>query len=222
MNFYPYRLFHVYNQGNNRQTIFFKDEHYRFFTWKMKAYLLPFADIISYCLMPTHFHWQLFVKNTEVGKKSFRNHVVFLENERRLHTYGTSAKLIIPSTLIIKDNDSVTLNESIGVLQMAYTKALNTENKWSGSLFRKECKAKDGWIEEFIALGKDHGKLGSRFSTGSDYAFACFEYINNNPKKAGLVENILDWPYSSAREYAGLANETICNLNLGREILGFK
>lgn len=50
MNLYANQLFHVYNQGNNRQTIFFSDENYQFFLWKMKAYLLPFADIIAYCL----------------------------------------------------------------------------------------------------------------------------------------------------------------------------
>jgi putative transposase len=223
MNFYPYQLFHVYNQGNNRQTIFFKDEHYQFFTWKMKAYLLPFADIISYCLMPTHYHWQIYVKCIEVDKKLFRSHVGFIEKERRFNTYGPTTNLVLPSNLpIIKNNDTMRLNESIGVLQMSYTKAINKEKNWKGSLFRKDCKAKDGWIDEFITLIKTGGKIDSRFTAGSDYAFACFEYINNNPKEAGLVDNILDWPFSSAREYAGLANDSICNLNLGREIFGFK
>lgn len=223
MNFYPNRLFHVYNQGNNRQTIFFKDEHYRFFTWKMKAYLLPFADIISYCLMPTHFHWQIYVKCVKVDKKLFRNHVDCIENERRFNTYGINAKSVLPSKpMKIKNCDTMTLNESIGALQMAYTKAINKEKNWTGSLFRKECKAKDGWIDEFITLTKTGGKLDARFTSSSDYALVCFEYIHNNPKKAGLVENILDWPYSSAREYAGLANESLCNLKVGNEILGFK
>jgi len=27
------------------------------------------------------------------------------------------------------------------------------------------------------------------------------DYIHNNPVKAGLVENITDWRYSSARNY---------------------
>jgi len=33
------------------------------------------------------------------------------------------------------------------------------------------------------------------------YLQACGEYIENNPVKAGLVEDASDWPYSSARYY---------------------
>ncbi|MEO5582002.1 MAG: hypothetical protein ABIR66_04880 [Saprospiraceae bacterium] len=74
--------------------------------------------------------------------------------------YGKDAVIIKrPTDLKTKEGAFVTLNESIGILQMAYTKAINKEKEWTGSLFRKECKAKDGWIDEFITVSKSKGQL---------------------------------------------------------------
>lgn len=49
-------FYHVYNRGNNKQPIFFKDENYLFFLKKMREQLLPCSDIVAYCLTPNHFH----------------------------------------------------------------------------------------------------------------------------------------------------------------------
>jgi len=105
------------------------------------------------------------------------------------------------------------------MLQKAYTRAINTEKDLSGSLFRKSFKAKDGWIDEFITLYKPDGNLDCRFLPGTSYAFTCFCYIHDNAKEAGLVVNNTDWPYSSAREYAGLRRGSLCNVELGRKLL---
>lgn len=221
MNFYENQLFHVYNQGNNRQPIFFSDENYQFFLWKMEAYLLPFADIISYCLMPTHFHWQIYVNRISIDRKLLKIHIDSLEQLRRKLKFGepTYPSPYSPSQKSNKVNH-ISINESIGILQRTYTRAVNKEKNWSGSLFRSDCKAKDGWIDEFITLTKSNGKPDYRFTAGNNYAYSCFEYLHNNPKQAGLVNENTEWQYSSAREYAGIVGENICNLELGRKLLG--
>jgi len=48
-------LYHIYNQGNNRIPIFFSRENYLFFLKKIKQYVLPYADVLAWCLMPNHF-----------------------------------------------------------------------------------------------------------------------------------------------------------------------
>ncbi|MEO5582087.1 MAG: hypothetical protein ABIR66_05310 [Saprospiraceae bacterium] len=217
MNFHPNQLFHVYNQGNNRQTIFFTEENYQYFLRKMKAHILPFADIISYCLMPSHFHWQIYVYRILIERKLFRNHLEAIEMQRRKSKYGDSA-LVLESSKT-NEEEVISLNESIGILQRSYTRALNKEKGWSGSLFRNDCKAKDGWIDEFITLTKASGKLDYRFTADTDYGFSCMQYIHQNPVEAGLVKEDIDWKYSSAREYAGLELEHICNLEMGRMML---
>jgi len=49
MNFEPGNLYHIYNQGNNRQKIFFSRENYLFFLNKIKKHILPHADILAWC-----------------------------------------------------------------------------------------------------------------------------------------------------------------------------
>ncbi|HAA18456.1 MAG TPA: hypothetical protein DCP28_06700 [Cytophagales bacterium] len=56
-------LFHVYNRGNNSQKIFFERANYLYFLRKVGSELIPFADILCYCLMPNHFHFLLRPKN---------------------------------------------------------------------------------------------------------------------------------------------------------------
>lgn len=49
-------MYHIYNKGNNSQTIFFTKENYNFFLKKIDNELKPFCDILAYCLMPNHYH----------------------------------------------------------------------------------------------------------------------------------------------------------------------
>ncbi len=46
------------------------------------------------------------------------------------------------------------------------------------------------------------------------YAITCFNYIHQNPLKAGLVDKIEDWYFSSYRYYAGFRNGTLINRQL--------
>ena len=83
MQFHNNQLFHIYNQGNNRRQIFFTEDNYSFFLWKMRAYLLPFGDLIAWCLMPNHFHWQFYTRQIHVDRKIFLLHADQIEWQRR-------------------------------------------------------------------------------------------------------------------------------------------
>ena len=222
MVFYPSQLFHIYNQGNNRRQIFFTEENYRFFLWKVRAYLLPFGDLAAWCLMPNHFHWLFYVKQVEIERKHLWQHIDEVEYLRRVKKYGVKAQPVKRDhTRISKESKPITLNEAIGALQSAYTRALNKERGWTGSLFREKAKAKDGWIDEFVCVDMRNRQSNHCFLPGADYAYQCFCYIHDNAKEAGLVKDNIDWPYSSARDYAGLRKGTLCNLKMGREIMDY-
>lgn len=62
MRFVPGELYHVYNRGNDKVLIFFDDDNYVFFLEKVRKELLPFCDILAYCLMPNHYHFLIAVK----------------------------------------------------------------------------------------------------------------------------------------------------------------
>ena len=64
--FAPELHYHIYNRGNNRERIFFEPDNYLFFLKKIKEYLVPVADVLVYCLMPTHYHVVGRVKQTQM------------------------------------------------------------------------------------------------------------------------------------------------------------
>lgn len=77
--FAPGEFFHIYNRGNNKQDIFIDDSDYKFFILRLKQNLYPDRfdelkiqslplgsfSLISYCLMPNHFHL-LIRQNSEI------------------------------------------------------------------------------------------------------------------------------------------------------------
>jgi REP element-mobilizing transposase RayT len=52
--------FHVYNRGVKKSDIFDSKENYSFFLTKLSTVWIPCrVDVISFCLMPNHFHFIL-------------------------------------------------------------------------------------------------------------------------------------------------------------------
>lgn len=51
-----------------------------------------------------------------------------------------------------------------------------------------------------------------------EYPLICFNYIHQNPVKAGIVEKDTDWEFSSARDYSGLKNSDLVNIQLAKQI----
>lgn len=167
----------------------------------MRTFISPYADFLCYCLMPNHFHWLIFVRQTvlEVGS-------------------GTSSGDFESTGEAPGKRRS--LNDSIAILLRSYTRAINKQRLSSGALFREDTKAKSGWIDEFITVDRYRkGKSDFRAFPDNDYGWNCFNYIHENPKHAGLVSNAIDWPYSSARDFAGLRNGTLCNQKLAKNLL---
>jgi putative transposase len=69
MKFIPQNVYLVYNQGNNHQQLFYKDEDYRKFLELFSDYVLPYTDVLAWCLIPNHYHFMLSVKNNCVPVK---------------------------------------------------------------------------------------------------------------------------------------------------------
>ena len=221
MKFIKNQTYHIYNQGNNQRQLFFEDENYLFFLWKMRAYLSPFGEFISWSLMPNHFHWQFYVRYVEIERKVYWANIDKVEHQRRLKKYGKKAQPVQNASKRLTKADSlVDLNEAIGTLEQSYSAAINRQKQWSGSLFKKGCQAKDGFIPEFITLMKN-GREDPRFKLGNDYGFICLNYVHYNAVAANMVKEITDYTWSSAKDYAELRNGTLCNLERGRQILDF-
>jgi putative transposase len=55
--------YHLYNRGR----IFFERENYSFFLHRMRQYLLHILDVVAYCLMPTHYHLLVLLKEADLS-----------------------------------------------------------------------------------------------------------------------------------------------------------
>ena len=194
-------VYHIYNQGNNRQKIFYNRDNYLFFLQKMNDYLLPYCDVLAWCLMPNHFHWMVYVRESELESVMRRGgtEIDRVTSNREASRGATQSRTPTVSNL----------NQAIGIMLSSYTRAINQQQSRSGSLFRQKTKA--DCITKPIEVSPSYYNLG--FGTlifipdpDKDYPQICFNYIHQNPVKAALVKNPEDWEFSSFRDLSGLRN----------------
>jgi putative transposase len=179
MYFENNEIYHIYNQGNNKQDIFFKRENYLFFINKIKTHVLPYAEILAWCLMPNHFHLMVYV-----NKKTAASGSATLSRTPAFHGF----------------------NKSIGILLASYTRAINKQENKSGSLFRAKSKAECLTKSEGITPSFYNTANGTKINLlipEKQYPQICFSYIHNNPVKANLVVKPEDWEFSSYKELTG-------------------
>jgi putative transposase len=103
--------------------------------------------------------------------------------------------------------DSTEFHNGFRMLQSSYAKAINKALGRTGSLFQQNT--------HFKLLNRQQ----SEKAHGATYIDTCFHYIHQNPLKAGFVNKMEDWNYSSFNEYL-TGKESLCNLAFGWEILG--
>ena len=165
--FHEEEFYHIYNQGNNKQAIFQEEDNYAYFLSLIEKHVASKCEIVSWCLMPNHFH--LLIK-----------------------TNFESVKEKPVGSLVLTE-----LSNAIRVLQSNYTLAFNKRNSKTGSLFRPKFKSK------LVDTSDDR------------YLRTCFHYIHQNPLKAGLVQKMEDWKYSSFNDYIEKTVSRITNISLG-------
>jgi len=108
-------LYHVFNRGNNSESIFKEQRNYDLFINLMKKYLLPVADVFAYCLMGNHFHLLVRIKEKDeitAGKKREKPYLGFAHlfnsyTQKINKTYNRKGSLFQEQLKrqIITDND---------------------------------------------------------------------------------------------------------------------
>lgn len=71
----PNEFYHIYNRGNRRLKVFFKEGNYDYFLSKVQKHICPYAQLMAFCLLPNHFHLLIKTKqdlfnqelNTQIG-----------------------------------------------------------------------------------------------------------------------------------------------------------
>lgn len=204
MNFEKGHIYHIYNQGNNRQKIFFERDNYLFFLKKIKIHITPYANILAWCLMPNHFHLMVLLNHDNL----------WVNTEGFAHSEA-------PGNNSIKQRS---INQSIGIMLRSYTNAINKQESRTGALFRKATKAECLTEINGITPSFYNTKLGTQIHLDKpeyQYPQICFNYIHQNPVKANLAKNETDWEFSSALDYAKLRNGTLINKDITKQYVEF-
>jgi len=191
MNFEKGYLYHVYNQGNNRQKIFFTRANYLFFIKKIETHILPYADVVAWCLMPNHFHLMLCP----------------------IHIHQMTQSHLMNMNM-------TQLSKSIAIMLRSYTRAIQKQENITGSLFRQKTKAKClTGIDEITPsyFNTTFGTIINSSTPKIEYPRLCLDYIHNNPVEAGLVEYSENWEFSSIHEYNGIKKYGIINLKIAED-----
>jgi putative transposase len=125
----PEHFYHIYNRGNNRETIFKEERNYAFFLERFNKYLSPYAEVYAYCLMPNHFHFLIRVKAIELDETQ---------------TIGVSKTPMVSPDETTKSTKDQTpeIHKAFRNFFMSYAKAINKSYGRTGSLFQQKFKRK--------------------------------------------------------------------------------
>ena len=194
--------YHVYNQGNNKENLFYNDGNYIYFLEKWNKYFSNYLDVWSYCLMPNHFHFLVEVKEKNISTGNLRkspDEETFGNLSRPAGVgisevcAGNKKTSEIPSHIPSEisegseekifegsgskpDINKILLNQFKNFF-ISYAKSINKQQNRTGSLFQKKFKR--------IHVDSD------------DYITTLIHYIHHNPIHHGFVKHYSKWKYSS-------------------------
>ncbi len=199
MDFTNGHIYHVFNRSNNSQIIFPNRDKYLFFLAKINEFIKPHAQILAWCLMPTHFHLMIDVNNYTI------------------QTLNDPSKEVLPLNQNFKYR---TLNDSVAIMLRSYTRTINLKYKRHGSLFQQHTKAICLTEPQFAPsyFQSQFGTIGNISMPEKEYPNVCFNYIHLNPVNDRLVKSPEDWEFSSYRDYFCGRNGKLVNKELARGI----
>ena len=124
--FLPDQYYHFYNRGNNRQPVFFERENYLFFLRRFKRFVIGYVDVIAYCLMPTHYHILVRVK------QALRQ-----ISEGQISEVWQTSEISTPRQDVSKQ-----VSLAMQKFGISYTKAINKRFGRVGALFQGQFQGK--------------------------------------------------------------------------------
>lgn len=182
------KYYHIYNRGNNKESIFLSDDNYLFFLSKWKKYILPYTDILTYCLMPNHFHFLIKVK----PENSFTKLLKFSKAEQQAADINQF------------------LETQFKKLFTSYALAFNKQQNRTGSLFQKRFKRV--FIEDNDKLTQlihyiHHNPIHHGFTNDyTNWKYSSYNSIVSNKSTEIAKSEVLEW-FSTEERFIDFHNE---------------
>jgi len=151
---------HILNRANNKETIFFSDDDFKFFLNQVKKYKQKFnLKIYHYCLMLNHYHFLINPPNKE-SLIRFMQSLMLVYAQHVQRKYGKVGHI--------------------------------WQERYKSSVIEKE-----------------------------DYLVQCGYYIEDNPRRAGFIKDLKNWPWSSYHFYAYGELDSIIDIDPNYFSLGY-
>jgi putative transposase len=121
--------YHLYNHAVGSDNLFDNDNDYSYFLKKMKEHIVPVSNVLSYCLLPNHFHFIIQNKNEDEIER-FLNHKMGME---KFEKQKVSNEYFL----------SEQISKSYSNLFNTYSKHYNYVKKRNGTLFKRNFRRKE-------------------------------------------------------------------------------
>ncbi len=179
--------YHIYNRGNNRETLFVEPRNYPYFLTLYARHLLPVAETFAYCLLPNHFHFAIRTRTEDEQEAYWREKVCPSSKNGQISPF----KLTEPS-------------RAFKNMFIAYTRALNKATGRTGTLFERPFHRKpvesQAYLLNLITYihrnPQKHGLIDNfRDWKWSSYGAYCSHKLSNIQR-----EEVIAW-YGSYRSF---------------------
>ncbi len=181
------QYYHFYSRTNNEELLFRSNENYIYFLKKYRFYLDNFFDTIGYCLMPTHFHFLVRIKE---------------KTPTHLMTSQSSDEFLI--------------SNNIAILLRSYTRAFNKMYDRHGSLFQARYKVKlidnDKYLITLLTYIHQNPIRSGLTTKAEEWLFSSYQnYIDL--RKGSLPQKELILSMISKKDLFELTNNKINNID---------
>jgi len=192
----PECYYHLFNRGNYKQNIFYKVKNYNYFLKKYAEYMEGYLETYAYCLLPNHFHLLVKVKGLTtileqaildmplINEKTWQQWNFKVANfefpSRQKMKLTTILEMDLPVEMPMKIA-TWAVSEKARRWLMAYAKAINKQEDFSGSLFQK--------------------KFRRILITDMDYLRYLVWYVHNNPVHHNIFHDLQNYPHSSYQTF---------------------
>jgi putative transposase len=185
-------FYHIYNRGNNRETIFREPENYRFFLQQYIKYIQPVAATHAYCLLPNHFHLLVYIR-TKDEQQQWHQSCQLLESWQLLEPRLAFKNLFI-----------------------SYSMSYNRRYDRTGSLFQKPFKRKridsDRYLVTLLIYIHQNPQLHGLVDDFRVWPWSSYSaHLSDRPTKIQR-EEVLDWfgnRADFAKAHSDAAEETL-------------
>ena len=197
-------LFFVTTSFHKQRSLLLDDRYYRIILGSLAFLRQKYKfDVIAYVVMSTHLHLILFIWKGTTLSDIMRDFKKFTAYKIRRQLEEDGAFDLLDSLRVASDScqevtpdttNSVTPDTTkvpSGVTSRRKEQTPDTTRVPSGVTSRRKVQKFKIWEDRFDDL----------YITQERTFWTKFNYIHNNPIKAGLVEKPEDYPYSSAKNY---------------------